>query len=130
VSGGVTLGVDGNLYGLTNLGGDRNEGAAYRLLLPAPQDWGKGPDITVTASVVPSSISIGLRQTATIQWSSSDAGECHVWDGIEGHPARTVAPNGSLAVAPHAPGTYRYQVNCEGAGKATDQPAGQLMVTR
>ncbi len=129
VSGGVTLGRDGNLYGLTNLGGTENEGTAYRLPLPAPPDWGSGPDITIVASVSPSSISISQGQTATVTWTSTNASVCHVWDGVYGHPLRTVGPDGSIVVAPRKPQAYRFQVNCDGAGKATDQLAGQLLVT-
>lgn len=85
---------------------------------PAPAPVAKAPTATIAAT--PASVLRG--QSATLNWSSENATDCTIDQGIG-----TVQPNGSMAVSPAA--DTNYALVCQGAGgRATSSTAVTVAV--
>jgi uncharacterized repeat protein (TIGR03803 family) len=85
-------------------------GAGGTLVASAALTVTNPPLPTITLSVTPTSITLG--QSATLNWSSTNATTCTASNGWTG----TMATAGTQSVTPTQTGTSTYTLTCNGAG--------------
>lgn len=123
--GGLTLAPDGRLYGVTDTGGEFDQGTLFAV---TPGD-AIAPMLTFTlvasgdkdSTVVnfPEPHTIVAGQWAKFRWATVQADDC---EGGGDWPAPGAIPaSGELEVMPATPGEYRYVVSCRNTAEPTQR---------
>jgi len=115
-AGGVIEGADGSLYGTLDEGGPADAGGVFQLTGAIAANVPPMPP-TVMISATPDSVTLG--QSATLSWSSTNAGTCTAsgaWSG--GEPT-----SGTQSLTPSAAGTDLYTLTCTGVGGSSNASA-------
>lgn len=123
--GGLTLGPDGRLWGVTDNGGNFDQGTLFAL---TPGDAispmltftlvGSG-EVNSTVLNFPEPHTIVAGQWAKFRWASVQADDCE--GGGDWPTPGPIPASGELEVTPTTPGEYRYVVSCRNTAEPTQR---------
>lgn len=123
--GGLTLGPDGRLWGVTDNGGNFDQGTLFAL---TPGDAispmltftlvGSG-EVNSTVLNFPEPHTIVAGQWAKFRWASVQADDCE--GGGDWPTPGPIPASGELEVTPSTPGEYRYVVSCRNTAEPTQR---------
>jgi uncharacterized repeat protein (TIGR03803 family) len=137
--GSLTLGSDGNIYGVTSAGGANNGGVIFKLALT--------PTLAAPVQLALSPATVDPGNPATLSWSvpnaySTTAQQCYAfvqngatgagtWTGLQTGTLTNGIYSGSATITPTVAGAYTYALTCGGteSGFATLQVGGAKSAT-